>query len=51
MAEIQIKVLRVTSTMVTALANGCQAIVPVLTPEEAIEKRLMLLGALLGGER
>ncbi|MHB1652153.1 MAG: 2-phosphosulfolactate phosphatase [Desulfitobacteriaceae bacterium] len=48
---IVIDVLRATSTMVTALANGCQAIVPVLTPEEAMEKRLMLPGALLGGER
>ncbi|MDA8228948.1 MAG: 2-phosphosulfolactate phosphatase [Desulfitobacterium hafniense] len=48
---IVIDVLRATSTMVTALANGCQAIIPVLTPEEAIEKRLMIPGALLGGER
>lgn len=48
---IVIDVLRATSTMVTALANGCQAIVPALFPEEAMEKRLMLPGALLGGER
>lgn len=48
---IVIDVLRATSTMVTALANGCQAIVPVLSPEEALQKRLMLPGALLGGER
>lgn len=48
---IVIDVLRATSTIVTALANGCQAVVPVLTPEEAMEKRLMLPGALLGGER
>ncbi|MHB8124292.1 MAG: 2-phosphosulfolactate phosphatase [Desulfitobacteriaceae bacterium] len=48
---IIIDVLRATSTMVTALANGCKAIVPVLTPEEAVEKRLMIPGALLGGER
>lgn len=48
---VVIDVLRATSTMVTALANGCQAIVPVLTPEEALERRLTLLGALLGGER
>ena len=46
-----IDVLRATSTMVTALANGCQALIPVLTPEEAIERRLGLPGALLGGER
>jgi Phosphosulfolactate phosphohydrolase and related enzymes len=48
---IVIDVLRATSTMVTALANGCQAIIPVLTPEEALEKRLTLPGSLLGGER
>lgn len=48
---IIIDVLRATSTMVTALANGCKAIVPVHTPEEALEKRLLLPGTLLGGER
>ena len=48
---IVIDVLRATSTIVTALANGCQAIIPVLTSEEAMEKRLTLPGSLLGGER
>lgn len=48
---IVIDVLRATSTIVTALANGCQAIIPVLTSEEALEKRLTLPGSLLGGER
>lgn len=48
---IVIDVLRATSTMVTALANGCQALIPVLTPEEALEKRMEIPGALLGGER
>ncbi len=48
---IVIDVLRATSTMVTALANGCQSIIPVLSPEDAIERRLTLPGALLGGER
>ena len=48
---IVIDVLRATSTIVTALANGCQAIIPVLTTEEALEKRLTLPGSLLGGER
>ncbi|KLU60488.1 putative 2-phosphosulfolactate phosphatase [Peptococcaceae bacterium CEB3] len=48
---VVIDVLRATSTMVTALANGCQAIVPVLTAEEAVEKRWALPGSLLGGER
>jgi len=48
---IVIDVLRATSTIVTALANGCQAIIPVLTSKEALEKRLTLPGSLLGGER
>ncbi|HEY8875884.1 MAG TPA: 2-phosphosulfolactate phosphatase [Desulfosporosinus sp.] len=48
---IVIDVLRATSTMVTALANGCQSIVPVLSPEDAIKRRLTLPGSLLGGER
>lgn len=48
---IVIDVLRATSTMVTALANGCQALIPVLTPEDALEKRMEIPGALLGGER
>ncbi|SPF32131.1 putative 2-phosphosulfolactate phosphatase [Candidatus Desulfosporosinus infrequens] len=48
---IVIDVLRATSTMVTALANGCQAIIPALTPEEALARRLTLPGSLLGGER
>ena len=48
---IVIDVLRATSTIVTALANGCQAIIPVLTSEEALEKRLIFPGSLLGGER
>lgn len=48
---IVIDVLRATSTMVTALANGCQALLPVLSPEEALAKRLEIPGALLGGER
>jgi 2-phosphosulfolactate phosphatase len=48
---IIIDVLRATSTMVTALANGCKSIIPVLTPEDALEKRPLISGALLGGER
>lgn len=48
---IVIDVLRATSTIVTALANGCQAIIPVLNSEEALEKRLTIPGSLLGGER
>lgn len=48
---IVIDVLRATSTMVTALANGCQTIVPVLSEEEAEAARLTIPGVLLGGER
>ncbi|ATW27277.1 2-phosphosulfolactate phosphatase [Candidatus Formimonas warabiya] len=52
-AVVVIDVLRATSTMVTALANGAQEIIPCLTPEEAFQ----ILGCagekpcLLGGER
>jgi len=48
---VVIDVFRATSTMVTALANGCQALIPVLTTEEAIERRINEPGSLLGGER
>ena len=48
---VVIDVFRATSTMVTALANGCQSIIPVVTIEEALEARLQHTGALLGGER
>ncbi|NLI90749.1 MAG: 2-phosphosulfolactate phosphatase [Peptococcaceae bacterium] len=48
---VVIDVFRATSTMVTALANGCLAIIPVLTTEEAIERRVTEPGSLLGGER
>ncbi|MHB1420904.1 MAG: 2-phosphosulfolactate phosphatase [Bacillota bacterium] len=48
-----IDVLRATSTIVTALANGCQEIIPVLTPEEAFHCRPALPegSCLLAGER
>lgn len=52
-AAVAIDVLRATSTIVTALKNGADTVVPVLTPEEAFqvvhdnpERRFML-----GGER
>ena len=48
---VVIDVFRATSTMVTALANGCQAITPVLTTEEALEGRVNEPDCLLGGER
>ncbi|MBV9463395.1 MAG: 2-phosphosulfolactate phosphatase [Verrucomicrobiae bacterium] len=44
-------VLRATSTELTALANGAAEIVPVLTLEDAFERKRAQPGALLGGER
>jgi 2-phosphosulfolactate phosphatase len=46
-------ILRATSSMVTALANGAEAIYPVRTIEEAFQtrERLAPLAVLLGGER
>ncbi len=46
-----IDVLRASTCIVTALANGCAAIVPVATPEEARQRLAALPGALLAGER
>ena len=48
---VVIDVFRATTTMVTALANGCQAIIPVLTTDEALEKRISEPHCVLGGER
>ena len=44
-------VLRATTTMVTALASGVDALLPVATVEEAFSLRERTPGALLGGER
>jgi 2-phosphosulfolactate phosphatase len=44
-------VLRATSTIVTALANGCREVVPVLTVEEALAYAEDHPDAILGGER
>jgi 2-phosphosulfolactate phosphatase len=45
-------VLRATSTLLTALANGARRVCPVFTLDEALRlKRDRLPGALLGGER
>ena len=44
-------VLRATSTMLTAFANGARRIYPVSTVEEACELKARLPDALLGGER
>ncbi len=50
---VVIDVLRATSVMTTALANGAKQIIPVLTPEEAFEWREKLGkdNVVLGGER
>ena len=44
-------ILRATSTMVTALANGAEAVVPVVDVAEAMEFRRRRPDVLLGGER
>jgi len=46
-----IDVLRASTCIVTALANGCAAIVPVATPEEARARVASRAGALVAGER
>ena len=46
-----IDVLRASTCIVTALANGCAGIVPVGTPEEARVRQAALPGALVAGER
>lgn len=46
-----IDVLRASTSMVTALANGCQALVPVAEVDEARRRVADLPGALLAGER
>jgi 2-phosphosulfolactate phosphatase len=50
---VVIDVLRATSVMATALANGAKQIIPVLTPEEAfdLQKQMGAENVVLGGER
>jgi 2-phosphosulfolactate phosphatase len=48
---IVIDVLRASTCIVTALANGCAAIVPVATPEEARARMAGRMDALVAGER
>jgi 2-phosphosulfolactate phosphatase len=52
-AAVAIDVLRATSTIITALANGADTVVPVLTPEEAFQvvKDNRDRKFVLGGER
>ncbi|OPZ75653.1 MAG: putative 2-phosphosulfolactate phosphatase [Firmicutes bacterium ADurb.Bin456] len=44
-------VLRATSTIITALANGCREVIPVLTVEEALAYAGYHRDVILGGER
>jgi len=46
-----IDVLRASTCIVTALANGCEAIVPVASPEEARRRAAEVSNALIAGER
>jgi 2-phosphosulfolactate phosphatase len=46
-----IDVLRASTCIVTALANGCEAIVPVASPEEARRRAAALGNAMIAGER
>ncbi len=50
---VVIDVLRVTSVMLTALANGAKEVVPAVSPEEALQKSFLynVEDVLLGGER
>lgn len=50
---VMIDVLRASSTIVTALANGCRGFIPVLSPDQVKEKAQQFKkeGVLLGGER
>jgi 2-phosphosulfolactate phosphatase len=48
---VVLDVLRATTTMVTALANGAQAVVPVAEIPDALELRARHPGVLLAGER
>jgi 2-phosphosulfolactate phosphatase len=50
-AVLVIDVLRASTCIVTALANGCAAIVPVANPEQARRRAAELDGALIAGER
>ncbi len=50
-SALVIDVLRASTSIVTALANGCAGVVPVSDPVEARERAAAIPGALLAGER
>jgi len=50
-AVLVVDVLRASTSIITALANGCVAIVPVAEPEEARRRAAEIPGALVAGER
>jgi 2-phosphosulfolactate phosphatase len=50
-SALVIDVLRASTTMVTALAHGCRALLPVAEVEEARARARQVPGALLAGER
>ncbi len=50
-AAVVIDVLRASTTIITALANGAARVIPLTTVEEARARREKEPGALLGGER
>jgi 2-phosphosulfolactate phosphatase len=50
-SALVIDVLRASTTVITAIANGCAAVVPVAEVDEARRRAAALPGALLAGER
>lgn len=50
-AVLVVDVLRASTTIVTALANGCAGVVPVPDPETARRRQAEVPGALIAGER
>jgi 2-phosphosulfolactate phosphatase len=50
-AVLVVDVLRASTTIITALANGCLAVVPVIDADEARRRATTTPGALIAGER
>jgi len=46
-----VDVLRASTSIITALTNGCACVVPVREPDEAIRRAAAEPGALVAGER